>query len=272
MLLGSVLNIGTPSDSTVTDAKANFVSTSSAAGLQIKGDGTTDGTLQLNCRVNSHGIKLKSPPHSAGQSYTLTFPSTAPATDKILQTNSSGVLSFVDAPSGSLVKITTSDISSTVSAVDLTSIFSSTHDVYKVILSDFKFDTDSVKLAYRSINSSGLMSGSSDYKWALTRRNSYESHSSNYAGTNNEVQLTGHTYGNASVETLGGVLELFHPLSTNRYKLGQGAVTNHDPNSQAMGTNVNWSTQTTNALTGFRIFATGGNMTAGKIVVYGYEK
>ncbi len=49
MLLGNVLDIGTPSDATVTNAKTNFVSTSSAAGLQIKGDGTTDGTLQLNC-------------------------------------------------------------------------------------------------------------------------------------------------------------------------------------------------------------------------------
>ena len=100
MVYGNVLDIGTPSDSTVTNAKTNFVSTSSSAGLQIKGDGTTDGTLQLNCSQNSHGIKLKSPPHSAGQSYTLTFPSTAPATDKILQTNSSGVLSFVDAGGG----------------------------------------------------------------------------------------------------------------------------------------------------------------------------
>ena len=100
MVYGNVLSIGTPSDSTVTNAKTNFVSTSSAAGLQIKGDGTTDGTLQLNCSQNSHGIKLKSPPHSASQSYTLTFPSTAPATDKILQTNSSGVLSFVDQSAG----------------------------------------------------------------------------------------------------------------------------------------------------------------------------
>jgi len=75
-ILGDVLDLGVPSDATVTDAKTNFVSTSSAAGLQIKGDGTTDGTLQLNCSQNSHGIKLKSPPHSAGASYTLTFPST----------------------------------------------------------------------------------------------------------------------------------------------------------------------------------------------------
>ena len=105
MLLGNVLDIGTPSDSTVTDAKANFVSTSSAAGLQIKGDGTTDGTLQLNCRVNSHGIKLKSPPHSAAQSYTLTFPSTAPQADKALITDGSGNLSFGDAGGGKVLQV-----------------------------------------------------------------------------------------------------------------------------------------------------------------------
>ena len=97
MLLGNVLDIGTPSDSTVTDAKTNFVSTSSAAGLQIKGDGTTDGTLQLNCSQNSHGIKLKSPAHSASQSYTLTFPTTSPSADTFLKTDGSGNLSFAAA-------------------------------------------------------------------------------------------------------------------------------------------------------------------------------
>ena len=74
LVLGNTLDIGTPSDSTVTNAKTNFVSTSSSAGLQIKGDGTTDGTLQLNCSQNSHGVKIASPAHSAGQSYTLTLP------------------------------------------------------------------------------------------------------------------------------------------------------------------------------------------------------
>ena len=77
LVLGNVLDIGTPSDSTVTNAKTNFISTSSNAGLSIKGDGTTSGTggqLQLNCSNNNHGIKLESPAHSAGQSYTLKFP------------------------------------------------------------------------------------------------------------------------------------------------------------------------------------------------------
>ena len=104
VVLGNVLDIGTPSDSTVTNAKTNFVSTSSSAGLQIKGDGTTDGTLQLNCSQNSHGIKLKSPAHSASQSYTLTFPTTAPSADKFLKTDGSGNLSFADAGGGTVLQ------------------------------------------------------------------------------------------------------------------------------------------------------------------------
>ena len=97
MVYGNVLDIGTPSDATVTNAKTNFVSTSSNAGLQIKGDGTTDGTLQLNCSQNSHGIKLKSPPHSASASYTLTFPTTDGSADEFLKTDGSGVLSWATA-------------------------------------------------------------------------------------------------------------------------------------------------------------------------------
>ena len=97
MVYGNVLDIGTPSDSTVTNAKTNFVSTSSSAGLQIKGDGTTDGTLQLNCSQNSHGIKLKSPPHSASASYTLTFPNDDGSSGEALTTNGSGVLSWASA-------------------------------------------------------------------------------------------------------------------------------------------------------------------------------
>ena len=88
MLLGNVLDLGVPSDATVTNAKTNFTSTSSAAGLQIKGDGTTDGTLQLNCSQNSHGIKLASPAHSAGQSYKLIFPAGNVTAGKFLKVDS----------------------------------------------------------------------------------------------------------------------------------------------------------------------------------------
>ena len=114
IVLGSTVNIGTPSNNTVTSAmivdgsivnadisnsadiagsKLSLVSTSSTAGVIVKGDGSSDGYLQLNCSQNSHGIKLKSPPHSAGQSYTLTFPS-AIVNGAFLKTDSNGNLSF----------------------------------------------------------------------------------------------------------------------------------------------------------------------------------
>ena len=74
----------------------DLVSTSSAPGLTVKGDGTTDGYLQLNCSQNSHGIKLKSPAHSAGANYTLTFPTTDGNANQVLKTDGSGGLSWVD--------------------------------------------------------------------------------------------------------------------------------------------------------------------------------
>ena len=82
-------------DANVTTAKTDLVSTASVAAVTAKGtSGVSDGYVTLNCDQNTHGIKLKSPPHSAAQSYTLTFPQTAPATDKYLQTDASGNLSF----------------------------------------------------------------------------------------------------------------------------------------------------------------------------------
>ena len=101
LVLGDVLNIGTPSDSTVTTPKLNLISTSSIPALTAKGTpSNSDGYIQLNCEQNSHGIKLKSPPHSAGQSYTLTFPSTAPSANTFLKTDGSGNLSFASAGGG----------------------------------------------------------------------------------------------------------------------------------------------------------------------------
>jgi len=67
----------------------------SADTLIAKGDGASaDGQIQLNCRDNSHGIKLKSPPHSAGANYTLTFPNDDGDANQYLQTNGSGVLDW----------------------------------------------------------------------------------------------------------------------------------------------------------------------------------
>ena len=101
------IDLNTPADSSVTNAKTNFVSSSSNAGLQIKGDGNTAGTLELMCEQGSHGIKLKSPPHSAGASYTLTFPNNDGNADEFLKTDGSGGLSWDTAGGGKVLQVVT---------------------------------------------------------------------------------------------------------------------------------------------------------------------
>ena len=53
--------------------------------LEVKGAGGDDAILQLNCSAQSHGVKLKSPAHSAGQSYTMILPDNQVAADKVLK-------------------------------------------------------------------------------------------------------------------------------------------------------------------------------------------
>ena len=71
-------------------ANANIKLNPNGSGaVEVKGDGSSnDGKLQLNCSQNSHGVKLQSPAHSAGQSYTMILPDNQIAADKFLKVKS----------------------------------------------------------------------------------------------------------------------------------------------------------------------------------------
>ena len=63
--------------------------------LTIKGNATGgSGKITLNCEVNTHGVTIQGPPHSAAATYTLTLPNNDGDADQFLQTDGSGVLSF----------------------------------------------------------------------------------------------------------------------------------------------------------------------------------
>ena len=82
---------------TTSTSNGNIKATPNGSGVfEVRSSGSVDGTLQLNCTVNSHGIKLKSPPHSAGATYTLTFPDDV-QNGKFLQTDTNGNLSWASA-------------------------------------------------------------------------------------------------------------------------------------------------------------------------------
>ena len=89
------------------DVQTNEINTSTTKGniklnpngtgvVEVRGAGGNDGTLQLNCSANSHGVKIKSPPHSAAASYTLTLPNDDGDADQVLKTDGSGALDWVD--------------------------------------------------------------------------------------------------------------------------------------------------------------------------------
>ena len=97
--LGGNLDVqGNEINTSTTDG--NIVLNPNGAGVvEVKGDGTSNGnvgTLQLNCSNNNHGVKIKSPPHSAGASYTLTLPNTDGNANQVLKTDGSGGLDWVD--------------------------------------------------------------------------------------------------------------------------------------------------------------------------------
>jgi len=226
MVYGNVLDIGTPSDSTVTNAKTNFVSTSSSAGLQIKGDNTTGGTLQLNCEQNSHGIKLRSPAHSAGQSYTLTFPTGNVTADKFLKVASVsgsgatgiGQLSFAEAGGGSWVLLNTQTVSSgTVSSVESGAVFSSTYDTYVIVIRRINFSDNGGFYMYLGTSGGYTTSG-------------YRYNGSGVGGAGNslvtgsasadEINLVGGTgssyHMNTSQDCLSGVIWIHNPYNSVR--------------------------------------------------------
>lgn len=85
-----VTNSGTDSSyiNIVDAANGNTQLYPNGTGLTEIGGATNPGTIQLNCESNSHGIKLQSPPHSSGQSYTLKFPTGNVTADRFLKVES----------------------------------------------------------------------------------------------------------------------------------------------------------------------------------------
>jgi hypothetical protein len=111
--LSNVVEDTTPQLGGNLDVQASEITTSTTNGnikltpngtgvIEVKGAGSADGTLQLNCSQNSHGVKIKSPAHSAGASYTLTLPTTDGNNGEFLKTDGSGVLSWGSAGSTSV--------------------------------------------------------------------------------------------------------------------------------------------------------------------------
>ena len=112
---GSAINAGTINN-------ARLPSTISQTNLVAAGDGSSqDGYISLNCSQNSHAVKIQSPAHSAGQSYTLILPTSVGSANQVLATDGtqSNQLTWIDAAE---TKPTVANVSQTIAPATATSI------------------------------------------------------------------------------------------------------------------------------------------------------
>ena len=281
-ILGSVLDLGTPSDATVTNAKTNFTTTSSAAGLQIKGDGTTPGAIQLNCEQNSHGIKLQSPAHSSSQSYTLKFPTGNVTADRFLKVDSVsgsgttgiGQLSFAEAGGGDMVKISTSSLSSASSWY--TDSLDSTYFAYKIIVRITDISTQYAKVYARLRNSGSDLTGS-NYTWSCGGWFRYTDNTSGngelkdgYAGG---TAWSPHGEGGLDTDDGEGInmeIDLFEPSSTSGFKKGLSYSTFLYDSARWYTVMGSFKYASQSAYTGFKLYTSAGTMT-GTVNLYGIK-
>jgi len=116
-------NLDVQTNSIVTTSNRNVKVYPNGTGvLEVGGDGSSnDGTIQLNCSQNSHGVKIASPAHSAGQSYTLILPTSVGSANQVLASNgnSTNQLSWINAAE---TKPTVADVSQTIAPATATTI------------------------------------------------------------------------------------------------------------------------------------------------------
>jgi len=283
LLLGNVLDIGTPSDATVTNAKTNFTSTSSAAGLQIKGDGTTDGTLQLNCSQNSHGIKLASPAHSAGQSYTLKFPTGNVTAEKFLRvasvsgsgTTGIGQLDFADAGGGAFEKLVTTTVSSSASVIFNNTYLTTTYRDYRVIISGLRPASDNVDLNLTVSEDNGSNYEDSNYAYSQAGgKSTTTSFQQRRSDSTSKFYLNTGALGTGAGESYNAIIDLFDPLnqaSDNYYFMIGGTVHHHteEPATASSVFSGAIKSSASRAYNNVKFALSSGNMDVGTFTLYG---
>ena len=204
---------------------------------------------------------------------------TSPAdTDEFLISDA-GTLKRLDASligGGGLVQLATTDITSGVSAVSFNGIFTSDYDNYLIIGNDINIATSdsSLRLRYRQSDSDVT---SSNYIWhqQTLRDNGSTARDDNGSGGDDNIKLTGGITTSLSGNRAQFDITLYNPLSTaankllsfNAYNVYVSGGTSYYYSQKGHGLfNGNQT-----ALTGISFFAASGNITDGRITVYGIK-
>ena len=262
IVYGDVLNVGTVSDSTITNDKL-----ATAPTLISKGAGSDSGAIQLNCEINTHGVKIKGPPHSAAQSYTLTLPSTAPSADKALITDGSGNLSFGGA--GSYVKLATASASSSATVAFDNTVFTSDYKSYMIRINDFVLSTNA------NFHFADSPDNGSTFSFTSSQGNTYRTigsgTESGSGGTNSNLHSFEGWVHDATGTVKTNFAELHLPYFTQAQvnKLYYARYMHQNNNGSPYIIDFGWESSLTTAQNYIKFMGASGNIEAGVFTVYG---
>ena len=280
LVLGNVNAVGvatTVSDSAITKAKTNFVSSGSGytgTGLDIKGNGSANGRLGLLCSAGTHGVALESPDHSSAQSYTIQLPSNSPTANKFIKVTSltgSGATAiahtqFAEA-GGSHTLIQSTNITSNVIEVDFDNTIDDTYTNYMVVGRGIKKDTqNAIRFQYKN-GSSAL---TSTYDWAYGHGARTRSSSAWFNKDSGTAYLQMQEDCGTQTTSFTSFIDSSGRTSGSGYCPFYGTITNWKNNTagQQVATHTGVYVGST-TINGFKIFCQSGNFTAGRISLYG---
>ena len=243
IILGDVLDLGTPSDNSISTAKLVANSVTAA---------------KFNADVISGQTELAATPAD---------------TDELLISDA-GVIKRIDfshlKSSAGLTPLSTSNITSGVDNVTFSSPFSSTYDAYKLIFTGVTIATDNQNLQFQHIDSGGTTQ-TSNYYYANEGRRSDGGTTAGNDNSGAAIELTTNGIGNASDESVSGSIMFYKPLATDIHKIIQYETAYLFTNGQVDridGAGF-WSGGTASMSGGFLIKSSSGQIDGGRFTLYG---
>jgi len=146
--------------------------------------------------------------------------------------------------------INETEITSSVSSVDVTDVFSADFDIYKIVTNGIEDTTDTPNLILRFINSSGSVVTASNYDYAYLNMRADASFPEN-TGTNQSYIRGFFGFSNATYSQ-GSVSYIFNPFSSSSYTFALSQFSSYQSALRSIK-NIGVLKQTA-SITGFQLF------------------
>jgi len=192
-------------------------------------------------------------------------------TDEFLVSDA-GVLKRIDysliKASPGLNLISTTNVTSGVSQVDITSGIDSTYKNYQIHITNYHVATDNSKPLMRFFSSSGVLTGN-NYTYAVFGRRQDGTALNDNDGGTDRFRFIDQGIGNANSEQLSIIINLFNPSGTTFQKTFGSTLVMLNASGHACSVTSAGKYADTIAITGVRFYQDSGNIDSGTFKLYG---